>query len=74
MVRTAHHTSTKTLNLLALGQTPWSFVVPHRLQALAYIEQLRVMLNAIKRFDIEIESVAEQHYDYVLFSALPGAG
>ncbi len=49
-------------------------VVPHRLQALVYIEQLHVMLDAIKRFDIEIESIAEQHDDYVLFSALPGAG
>jgi transposase len=32
------------------------------------------MLKAIKRFDIEIESVAKQHDDYALFSALPGAG
>jgi transposase len=49
-------------------------VVPHRLQALVYVEQLRVMLEAIKRFDIEIESVAKQHDDYALFTALPGAG
>ena len=49
-------------------------VVPHRLQALVYVEQLRVMLEAIKRFDIEIESVAKRHDDYVLFTALPGAG
>jgi len=49
-------------------------VVPHRLQALVFVEQLRVILNAIKRFDIEIESVAKQHTDYALFSALPGAG
>ena len=32
------------------------------------------MLKAIKRFDIEIESVAKQHKDYALFTALPGAG
>ena len=32
------------------------------------------MLEAIKRFDIEIESVAKQHDDYALFTALPGAG
>jgi len=32
------------------------------------------MLEAIKRFDIEIESVAKQHDDYALISALPGAG
>ena len=49
-------------------------VLPHRLQALVYVEQLRVMLSAIKQFDIEIESVAKQHEDYALFTALPGAG
>lgn len=49
-------------------------VVPHRLQALVYVEQLRVFLDAIKRFDIQIESVAKQHDDYALFTALPGAG
>ena len=49
-------------------------VVPHRLQALVYVEQLRVLLDAIKRFDIQIESVAKQHGDYALFTALPGAG
>jgi len=49
-------------------------VVPHRLQASVYVEQLRVMLNAIKQFDVEIENVAQQHEDYALFSALPGAG
>jgi len=49
-------------------------VVPHRLQALVYVEQLRVMLDAIKRFDIQIESVAKRHEDYALFTTLPGAG
>ena len=49
-------------------------VVPHRLQASVYVEQLRVMLNAIKQFDVEIENVAQQHEDYALFTALPGAG
>ena len=49
-------------------------VEPHRLQALVYVEQLRVLLDAIKRFDIQIESVAKQHDDYALFTALPGAG
>lgn len=49
-------------------------IVPHRLQALVYVEQLRVLLDAIKRFDIQIESVAKQHDDYALFTALPGAG
>ena len=49
-------------------------IVPHRLQALILVEQLRVMLDAIKRFDEEIERVANQHADYALFNSLPGAG
>ena len=49
-------------------------IVPHRLQSLVFIAQLRVMLDAIKQFDKEIADVAKQHADYALFSALPGAG
>jgi transposase len=49
-------------------------IVPHRLQALVLVAQLRVMLDSIKQFDTEIEKVATQHTDYTLFSALPGAG
>ena len=49
-------------------------IIPHRLQALVYVEQLCVLLNAIKQFDVEIEDVAQQHEDYALFTALPGAG
>jgi len=49
-------------------------IIPHRLQTLVYVEQLRVLLNAIKQFDVEIEDVAQQHEDYTLFTALPGAG
>ena len=49
-------------------------IVPYRLQVLVLIEQLRVVLDAINRFDTEIEKVARQHADYALFSALPGAG
>lgn len=49
-------------------------IVPYRLQAMVLVEQLRIMLDAIKRFDAEIESVAKQHADYTLFSTLPGAG
>ena len=49
-------------------------IVPHRLQTLVYVAQLRVILDAIKQFDKEIEGVAKQHVDYALFSALPGAG
>ncbi len=49
-------------------------ITPHRLQALVLVEQLRVTLEAIKRFDEEIKKLADQHIDYALFSALPGAG
>lgn len=49
-------------------------IVPYRLLALVLVEQLRVALEAIKRFDVEIDNVAQQHVDYALFSPLPGAG
>ncbi len=49
-------------------------ITPYRLQALVLVEQLRVTLAAIKRFDEEIKKLAHQHIDYALFSALPGAG
>jgi transposase len=49
-------------------------VTPHRLHALVLAEQLRVTLQAIRRYDAEIAQLAPQHPDYQLFSALPGAG
>jgi len=49
-------------------------VTPHRLHALVLAEQLRVTLQAIRRFDDEIAQLAPQHPDYQLFSTLPGAG
>jgi len=49
-------------------------ITPYRLQALVLVEQLRVTLAAIKRFDEEIKRLANQHVDYALFSSLPGAG
>jgi len=51
-----------------------SVIVPYRLQAMIFVEQLRIALQAIKQFDIVIEKTAAQHADYYLFSALPGAG
>ena len=54
--------------------TDEAVIVPHRLQALVFIEQLRVTLKAIKRFDVEIAKLADNHVDYGLFSPLPGAG
>jgi transposase len=49
-------------------------IIPYRLQALVLVEQLKVTLDAIKRYDREIAEVASKHTDYALFSALPGAG
>ena len=49
-------------------------IVPYRLQALVLVRQLRLMLESIKEFDEEIESIASKHPDYALFRPLPGAG
>ena len=38
------------------------------------VEQLRVTLRAIDRFDTQIAEVAPTLPDYALFKALPGAG
>ena len=46
----------------------------HSLQALTLVEQVRVTLEAIKRFDEAIAALAPKLPDYALFSALPGAG
>ena len=47
----------------------------HRLQVEALVEQLRLTIQAIKRFDKEIVAIAEHLPDYdLLFSPLPGAG
>ena len=49
-------------------------ITPHRLQALVLVDQLRVTLQAIDRFDAEIAAVAPTLPDYALFRGLPGAG
>ncbi len=64
-------TSIKTATPLTMDD---AVIIPHRLQALVLVEQLRVQLDAIKQFDEEIERLANKHVDYALFSALPGAG
>ncbi len=47
----------------------------HRLQLEILVEQLRVTIHALKRFDEEIAAVAESLADYqLLFAPLPGAG
>src|SRR2546423_3363086 len=49
-------------------------ILPNQLLVLALVEQLRVTLQAIERFDAEIASVSQTLPDYALFNALPGAG
>ena len=49
-------------------------MMPHALMAQALIAQLRVLLEAIERFDHAIAERAQRHPDYALFDALPGAG
>jgi len=49
-------------------------IEPNRLLVLVLVEQLRVTLRAIERFDIEITRLSETLPDYALFRALPAAG
>lgn len=49
-------------------------IIPHALMAQALITQLRVTLEAIESFDYTIAERAQQHPDFALFEALPGAG
>ena len=54
--------------------TDVAVIFPHRLQALIFVEQLQVILKAIKQYDVEIANLADNHIDYCIFSPLPGAG
>jgi len=47
---------------------------PNQLLVLALVDQMRVTLQAIQRFDAEIATVSETLPDYALFRALPAAG
>ena len=49
-------------------------ILPHQLLVQALVDQLRVSLKAIARFDTEIETLTQSLSDYALFRALPGAG
>src|SRR6185503_14928359 len=44
------------------------------LLAAAYATQMKVLIEAIKKFDREIEQLCASHQDYYLFESLPGAG
>jgi len=57
-----------------LTQDP-AVIEPHRLQGEVLVEQLRVTIKWLKRYDEKIAAIAEQMPDYdLLFSPLPGAG
>ncbi len=49
-------------------------IEPYSLEALALAEQLRTVLEVIKRFDQAIAALAPLLPDHELFSSLPGAG
>ena len=49
-------------------------ITAYQLQALVLVDQLRVTLQAIERFDAQIAEIAPTLPDYALFKALPGAG
>jgi transposase len=51
-----------------------AIIMPHRMLAQVLVEQLQLMLSAIKEFDAEIDSIAKVQPDYALFRVLPGAG
>ena len=49
-------------------------IEPNRLLVQALIEQLRLLLLAVQRFDQQIDTVARTLPDLTLFSSFPGAG
>ena len=49
-------------------------ITAHRLQVLVLVDQLRVTLQGIDRFDAKIAAIAPTLPDFALFKALPGAG
>lgn len=51
-----------------------SVIRPNSLVVQTLVEQLRILLQSIDRFDAEIDAVTKKLPDYELFAALPGAG
>lgn len=49
-------------------------ITAHQMLALALVDQLRVLLQSIDRFDAQIALIAPTLPDYALFNTLPGAG
>jgi len=54
--------------------TDQAVVKSSALLAAAYATQMKVLIEAIKKFDREIEQLCADHQDYYLFESLPGAG
>jgi transposase len=54
--------------------TDESIIGPNTLMTQMLVVQLREILTAIAQFDAQIASCAQQHPDFELFNALPGAG
>jgi len=51
-----------------------AIIVPFQLNAEVLVAQLDLALEAVDRFDKEIEMAASKHPDYELFKSFPGAG
>ena len=49
-------------------------IEPNRLLVQMLVQQLRVLLQAVERFDAEISQLAATLPDYALFTSFPGAG
>jgi transposase len=49
-------------------------IEPNRLLLAALVQQLRVLLQAIERFDRQIETLGPTLPDYTVFNSFPGAG
>lgn len=54
--------------------TDESIITPNTLMTHAWVAQLRDLLTAIAQFDEQIARCAQQHPDFELFNASPGAG
>jgi transposase len=61
------------LSATALTTDP-AVILPNRLLVEVLVQQLRVVLQALERFDGEIAQLAGSMPDFTLFSTLPGAG
>ncbi len=61
--------------LTATALTSDSAVIePNRLLVVTLVQQLRVLLQAVQRFDREIAELAPTLTDYAVFASFPGAG